>query len=357
MPHRAVFSSSASIYPLGRRHIRTRSALGKVHSCRTAALRTKCTSGTRLQPGLATRHLSGPEKRPSATCMPVCKQPEYFKRPWIIKPFIERVQACQAVLPVELLVNVDHPADHEAWAWSSYNTSGLVVPVFSNNVHEIRAYNRLAHMARGDILVLMADDDLPPKDCSWLRGVVDLLDKWPDVGVVGVRNYQHCWNIGGHYNKGDWFKDPATGIKAHWVQRVDMAPMIVRRSAYLYIGGMDETLSEPGMCGIVSDWDICHRMWTAGWSVMAASPLLMQGDGHESGTHKPQTAHKCWSLQQGTAGAVMSLRQDVSWELEMCEAARTLNLKHLVLVEQSQCPYEKLGCDLQQQASAHQQQG
>jgi hypothetical protein len=54
-----------------------------------------------------------------------------------------------------VVVNVDHPRDNEPWAWASYNTSGLVVPVFSNNVHEVRSYNRLAHIARGDYLVLM----------------------------------------------------------------------------------------------------------------------------------------------------------------------------------------------------------
>ena len=43
----------------------------------------------------------------------------------------------QAHHPIELLVNVDHPEDHKAWAWASYNTSGLVVPVFSNNLHEV----------------------------------------------------------------------------------------------------------------------------------------------------------------------------------------------------------------------------
>ena len=51
----------------------------------------------------------------------------------------------QAHNPIELLVNVDHPEDHEAWAWASYKTSGLVVPVFSNNLHEVRPG------ARGDV--------------------------------------------------------------------------------------------------------------------------------------------------------------------------------------------------------------
>lgn len=52
-------------------------------------------------------------------------------------------------------MNVDHPSDHEVWANASYDTGGVVVPVFSNNIHEIRAYNLMARVARGDIVVLL----------------------------------------------------------------------------------------------------------------------------------------------------------------------------------------------------------
>eukprot|EP00955_Chlamydomonas_euryale_P050295 354518-Chlamydomonas_euryale.AAC.9 len=58
-------------------------------------------------------------------------------------------------VPLELLVNIDNPEDHELWANASWDTKGMVVPVFSYNVHEIRAYNRLASMARGDYLFLV----------------------------------------------------------------------------------------------------------------------------------------------------------------------------------------------------------
>lgn len=37
----------------------------------------------------------------------------------------------------------------------AHNTSGWVVPVFSANVHEIRAYNRLAALARGKVVVVL----------------------------------------------------------------------------------------------------------------------------------------------------------------------------------------------------------
>jgi hypothetical protein len=73
---------------------------------------------------------------------------QYFKRPQAIAPFIEAMQRCNNTVPLELVVNVDHPQDHEAWAKASYSTKGLVIPVFSNNIHEVRSYNRLG--ARND---------------------------------------------------------------------------------------------------------------------------------------------------------------------------------------------------------------
>lgn len=45
--------------------------------------------------------------------------------------------------------------------------------------------------------------------------------------------------------------------------QIDMAPMAVRRSAMLAIGGMDESMSEPGECGIIADWcATLHSLWS-----------------------------------------------------------------------------------------------
>ncbi len=93
-----------------------------------------------------------------------------------------------------------HPPPRAAkWAELAYNTSGMVVPVVSNNVHEIRAYNRLAAAARGSILVVLQDDQLfgggpvsedsckwvPAKECGWLLAALSL-------SSVGC-----CWRLPG----------------------------------------------------------------------------------------------------------------------------------------------------------------
>ncbi len=49
----------------------------------------------------------------------------------------------RAQVPLEVVVNVDHPQDAEAWLdWAYNKTQGLVVPVFSYNVHELRCVQR-----------------------------------------------------------------------------------------------------------------------------------------------------------------------------------------------------------------------
>ena len=68
---------------------------------------------------------------------------QYFRMPANIA-FLERWTNCPGV---ELLVNVDSrtPADMQ-WI----NTSATAI-LFSKNIHEARAYNRLSHLARAPL--------------------------------------------------------------------------------------------------------------------------------------------------------------------------------------------------------------
>ena len=287
---------------------------------------------------------------------------QYFKRPQAIAPFIEAMQVCNDTIPLELVVNVDHPQDHEAWAKASYSSKGLVIPVFSNNIHEVRSYNRLASLAKGEVLVMMADDDKPPTDCSWMSRLVAIFDKWPGTGVVGIRNYNTCHDHSFLFqrqqekyiesdagNRGLWFKDPKLpgDIPLMFVEKVDMAPLAVRRSAYLHIGGMDETMTEPGECGILTDWDLSLRMWVAGWHVMTTTQVVMTHDGQPGGTHKPETQDRCWGKQSSITGAVLKTHMTSEFEMEICHLAREMTLKNLVQIDPNACPYTpKLGCKL-----------
>ncbi|KAG2489110.1 hypothetical protein HYH03_012336 [Edaphochlamys debaryana] len=115
---------------------------------------------------------------------------------------------------IEMLLNVDSRSDAaEVAAFAASPAgAGFVVPVFSNNVHEIRSYNRLAQLARGKILIMMQDDDVLPdrSACTWLASVVRVFRRWPRMGAVGSQRYVFNY----HPNTTDLgvhFWDPAAG--------------------------------------------------------------------------------------------------------------------------------------------------
>jgi hypothetical protein len=56
------------------------------------------------------------------------------------------------------------------------------------------------------------------QSCSWLTDVLRIFDKWPDMGVVGIRNYVRCYTHDN--NHGPFYKDPVLGLNMQFVQRV-----------------------------------------------------------------------------------------------------------------------------------------
>jgi hypothetical protein len=73
------------------------------------------------------------------------------------------------------------------------NSSGAVVPVLSDNVHEARGYNRLAQMAKAPLIMLWQDDQvrrwpegqLPPR--AWMAGAARTLQGGAAGGSVRGR--------------------------------------------------------------------------------------------------------------------------------------------------------------------------
>jgi hypothetical protein len=53
----------------------------------------------------------------------------------------------------------------------------------------VRGYNRIAALARGDVLVFLQDDDLLPTTCQWLQRTLDAFDSFPSLALLG---YQVC---------------------------------------------------------------------------------------------------------------------------------------------------------------------
>ena len=88
----------------------------------------------------------------------------------------------------DLIINVDSRhvrlGDHQDFT-SVLGKRDTVV--FSPNIHELRAYNRLTLIARGEYVVFIQDDDQPPLSDSWLQVPLELFDTWPQAGSIGLK--------------------------------------------------------------------------------------------------------------------------------------------------------------------------
>ena len=67
----------------------------------------------------------------------------------------------------------------------------FVTAVLSNNLHEVHGYNRLASIARGEVMIIMQDDDMPPQSCTWLKYLLREFQRFPHLGAVGESRLLH----------------------------------------------------------------------------------------------------------------------------------------------------------------------
>jgi GT2 family glycosyltransferase len=184
----------------------------------------------------------------------------------------------------ELIVCEDGSVDGSDRAWREALDRPNEFVILSNDLHEIRTYNRAISYARGEFVGVMQDDDLPPADPTWVSDAIALLRGYPKLGMVG------CWGGWAHaYGDPDRailthvgppmhipareamnpikFRDPQTKIPFTFVEAVCVGPMFFRRSVFQELGGFDTDLSAPGEAGIWLDYDLCVRAWLAGYEV------------------------------------------------------------------------------------------
>lgn len=215
---------------------------------------------------------------------------QYYKQPEVAVQLVERLYRCtrgrlgRGSVPnatSEMIVNVDEPSGWAMWMelWNKTADGEFLTPVFSHNLHESRGYNRGAAMAKGDIVVMMQDDDIPPLDCSWVKNLLTAFASWPRLGMVGMKGGR-LTRVGLPPSQNElWWQrqaddpkymkelDPLTGVKMRFVTLVDFGPTAFRRAAYQEIGGLDEGMSKKGGTNIWGDYQASIRMWLAGHQV------------------------------------------------------------------------------------------
>ena len=283
---------------------------------------------------------------------------QYYKHPSNMDAIVDALYACTtgsayggpvaegvpAGTTSELIVNADNRGDGAAWDAAVNRTShgSFVTVLLSNNMHEVHGYNRAAAVARGDVLVLLQDDALPPTDCRWVADLLARFHAFPRLGAVGL-NIAEFWFPGSaHATFGNFSAEGVGrrmpqhaimyrhgGVPFQFVTVADFSPFAVRASALAAVGGLDEGLAAPGECGIFTDYELSLRMWAAGWQVghMALRGGMRAGEG-VGGTHvSEKVGLQCWDKQVQLNTAVVAARYSAADSADAYRRVRALNAR------------------------------
>jgi len=262
--------------------------LAALHSERALRIEAERTAQRALEALLQPRRSPWKPKRRSATCS---NGSEHVDNPLvsaIVQTFGDGSNARQlatrlhAALPgpqLEVIINDDSGRDHSRWLEVLRGPNDFVVS--SPNIHEIRAYNRLARLARGDYLLLLQGDHCLPRNADWLRQGLALFRRLPRLGLLGglmgfneVPTRRIAENV-------SWGAPPCRpipmrlptdaeevgGVPFMFVAGVNIGPLLVRREAYLRVRGFDEAFSCAGEPGIQLDTEVSLQMWRHGYQV------------------------------------------------------------------------------------------
>jgi hypothetical protein len=134
--------------------------------------------------------------------------------------------------------------------------------IHSNDLHEIRILDRAIRFARSDIICLVQDDDLIPRETAWLEAALGHFADHPGLAILG-----------GFQGYESFDPDPAKakpiwgGDQFRFVHHVNIGPYFIRRHHYELLGGWEYSFSEVGEPGICADNELCLRAWMNGYQV------------------------------------------------------------------------------------------
>jgi glycosyltransferase involved in cell wall biosynthesis len=189
----------------------------------------------------------------------------------------------------ELVVCEDGSLDGSLGAWLERLTGPNDFLLRSNDIHEIRAYDRAIGYARGDIVCLMQDDDRPPPDGVWLADALNLFARYPRLAVLG--GWCGFNDFSNDEFNAPWLSadtgviptlDPHTGRPLLFVENVNIGPYLLRRCVYEQLGGFDRSFSPPGEPGITFEAEFCYRAWRHGHQVGLTDIPVKLTTGHQS---------------------------------------------------------------------------
>jgi glycosyltransferase involved in cell wall biosynthesis len=217
---------------------------------------------------------------------------QFFNKRQNIKSIIEALRLTTAE---EIIIIDDGSLDGSYEDWMKYLDRPNDFLLRCNDLFEVRTYDRAISMARGKFICLMQDDDIPPRNNTWIEQALTLFDTLPDLLILGGRSgldflmpdpvapnkpseYERIGDIGGcpGVNKHRiydtaLYREPTSGIPFMFTYSVNRDPTFVRRKPFLELGGINQEYAPFQF----DDDDACVRAWLAGYQVgLYACPFI-----------------------------------------------------------------------------------
>jgi len=217
---------------------------------------------------------------------------QFFNKRQNIKSIIEALRLTTAE---EIIIIDDGSRDGSYEDWIKYLERPNDFLLRCNDLFEVRTYDRAISMARGEFICLLQDDDIPPRNNTWIEQALTLFDSLPDLLILGGRSavdflmpdpvdpnkpseYERIGDIGGcpGVNKHriydtPLYREPTSGIPFMFATSANRAPTIIKRKPFLELGGINQEYAPFQF----DDDDACVRAWLAGYQVgLYACPFV-----------------------------------------------------------------------------------
>jgi glycosyltransferase involved in cell wall biosynthesis len=162
----------------------------------------------------------------------------------------------------ELVICEDGSLDGSREKWMSCLDQPNDFLILSNDLHEIRILDRAIRFTRADIVCLVQDDDIIPRETGWLDSALRNFAEHPRLAILG-----------GFMGFESFDPDPVKarriwgGDRFRFVHHVNIGPYFIRRQHYELLGGWEYSFSAVGEPGICADNELCLRAWLKGYQV------------------------------------------------------------------------------------------
>lgn len=215
----------------------------------------------------------------------------------------------------EIIVCEDGSTDGSLEKWTESLRGVKHFVILSNNLHEVRCYNRAMRLSSAKFFILMQDDDIPPEsseqtsdsiESNWVDHAVKLFKSDEKLGILsgfigqlwdqehgGLEFGEQTSDHGGQ-RKGKTYRIPFVNSHTRnpfmYCECAWAAPLFIRAHALRRVGGLDVGLFGVREPGVWQDCVLSYASWTAGWRAGVYDARFQRGvGGHGSTQSKTMT--------------------------------------------------------------------